>query len=642
MLGSPPPSLLSAPDLRGPDRILKLFGGFLRDTRAGATAIAAVAVTVMVVGGTALVSDHLWLVEQRDTLKSAADAASVAVSLEMKGRSGQALTDEALEAALTPTARRYILLNLSHLAPDRYTRAKESLTVTLGIDRVHNTVSVTAEADLGGTLLSRHLPLLGGYPGPETVQAKAETQCGVGQVEVVLALDVTASMNGKIDKKGASGPENHRIQVAIEAAKDLIATLASCDSSDVAVAVVPWDKTVRLPAPETWKTNRWGDTSNFTRESTHTGHESWVGCVMDRAHSPADPKTSAGLSLKLPGDTGGAFPAFMYPDSNRLDPAILDAMRDKVLVEFDEDGVASALGADEVRASIVAAGDNPWGAAVGNSDELVGGPNFHCTRVAMLPLSTDAELVDETLDALYDPDLDNKGLWGGVTMSHVGMTWGRRMLASSWREVWGDAIHPVSADDESSGEVTKAIVLLTDGLNGASSDPAGELPGELTVGFDSEESTLEFGCNPCSSTTRCLARSRLQAGCGPKSNVYASRFTAVGWFGTGRSEDGHSVQGQDFTSAATMADARARLNDLLSHSCTLAHEEGVDVYTVALSSNESLPTAWKNQLIACSGNAGTTTTTERVAYHLLGTDRESLKGVFREIGQRLVKLRRTL
>ena len=45
---------------------------------------------------------------------------------------------------------------------------------------------------------------------------------------------------------------------------------------------------------------------------------------------------------------------------------------------------------------------------------------------------------------------------------------------------------------------------------------------------------------------------------------------------------------------------------------------------------------------AVPDNAGTTTAAERAAYHLLGTDRESLKGVFREIGQRLVKLRRTL
>ena len=63
---------------------------------------------------------------------------------------------------------------------------------------------------------------------------------------------------------------------------------------------------------------------------------------------------------------------------------------------------------------------------------------------------------------------------------------------------------------------------------------------------------------------------------------------------------------------------------------------------VALSSDKSLPTAWKNQLIACSDNAGTTTVAERAKYHLLGTDRASLNGAFREIGERLVKLRRTL
>ena len=43
---------------------------FVRDTRAGATAISAVAVTVMVVGGAALIADHRWLVDQRDVLNS--------------------------------------------------------------------------------------------------------------------------------------------------------------------------------------------------------------------------------------------------------------------------------------------------------------------------------------------------------------------------------------------------------------------------------------------------------------------------------------------------------------------------------------------------------------------------------------------
>ena len=56
---------------------------FLRGTRAAATAIAAAAVTVMTVGGAALVSDHVWLVDQRDALKSASEAAGVAATLEM-------------------------------------------------------------------------------------------------------------------------------------------------------------------------------------------------------------------------------------------------------------------------------------------------------------------------------------------------------------------------------------------------------------------------------------------------------------------------------------------------------------------------------------------------------------------------------
>ena len=29
-------------------------------------------------------------------------------------------------------------------------------------------------------------------------------------------------------------------------------------------------------------------------------------------------------------------------------------------------------------------------------------------------------MVEQTLDALYAPDLKNRGLWGGVTVSHPG------------------------------------------------------------------------------------------------------------------------------------------------------------------------------------------------------------------------------
>ena len=80
----------------------------------------------------------------------------------------------------------------------RLDRAKETLDVTLTIDRAASRVAVSAEADLGGTTL-RALPLLGNYAGPETMRANATVECASSAIEVVLALDVTPSMHGRID-----------------------------------------------------------------------------------------------------------------------------------------------------------------------------------------------------------------------------------------------------------------------------------------------------------------------------------------------------------------------------------------------------------------------------------------------------------
>ena len=59
-------------------------GRFLRNAGGGATAIVAGAVTVMAVGASALIVDHNWLVDQRDVLKKASDAAAVAATMELK------------------------------------------------------------------------------------------------------------------------------------------------------------------------------------------------------------------------------------------------------------------------------------------------------------------------------------------------------------------------------------------------------------------------------------------------------------------------------------------------------------------------------------------------------------------------------
>ena len=432
---------------------LEAMRRFVRDTRAGATAIAAAAVTVMTVGGAALISDHAWLVDQRDVLKTAADAAGIAATLEMTRLAGEAHTDDELKEVLKPIVLRYILLNLEHLS--------------------------------------------------------------------------------------------------------------------------------------------------------------------------ADPRVSDGLSLTLPGTA--LVPAFMYPDTNRLDPALIAQVRQTIFDDFSAHGVEESLGADGVDQLLRERGDNPW-------DRAGRGPNYHCTWTAVLPLSSDREEVNRVLDSLYDTSR-NPVLMGGVTMSHLGLTWGRRMLAPSWRTVWGDDAHPV----EPAETVTKALVLLTDGQNGAHSDGWGELPGRLSARYDTVADEIVFGCD-----------SRRVAGCGilrgehAYRNDYASRYTAVGRFGEGRAEDGFPVAGQDFGRASTGTQAQERLRDLLRHSCELAHEEGLVVYTVSLlSPSQSISQGWKAQLVACSGNSETTTDAEREEYYLQGTDSASLEAAFREIGERLITVRRT-
>ena len=128
---------------------------FFRETRAGATAITAAAVTVMSLFGTALIVDHVWLVDQRDMLKSAADAAAVAATLKLQELPGS-MSDEDVRAELQAVAERYIRFNLAeNLTKQSRATMLETLAVSIDEDRALGTVGVSANADLGGTLLSR-------------------------------------------------------------------------------------------------------------------------------------------------------------------------------------------------------------------------------------------------------------------------------------------------------------------------------------------------------------------------------------------------------------------------------------------------------------------------------------------------------
>ena len=188
---------------------VRTFGAFLRDTCAGATTITAVAVTVMTLGGTALVVDHVSLVHKRDLLKSATDSASVAATLEL-ARLPRKLSDADRDERLHEVAERYVFLNLMGnlgLEP-------ENLLVRLDVDEGRGAVDVRVNADVGYTLLSNWLY---DYAGPGEMAVAARTEHQRTAAEVVLAIDSSASMTLNLDGGLAGTP---RLEIVKAAAMD--------------------------------------------------------------------------------------------------------------------------------------------------------------------------------------------------------------------------------------------------------------------------------------------------------------------------------------------------------------------------------------------------------------------------------------
>ena len=68
-----------------------------------------------------------------------------------------------------------------------------------------------------------------------------------------------------------------------------------------------------------------------------------------------------------------------------------------------------------------------------------------------MPLTTDINKINRKIS--------NLSTGGSATYSTLGVVWGHRLLAPTWRTIWGDAVHPV----DTAPNVRKVLVLLTDG-----------------------------------------------------------------------------------------------------------------------------------------------------------------------------------
>lgn len=432
----------------GHGAVARRVRAFIEDTRAGATAIAAAAATVMTVGAAALITDHVWLVDQRDVLKSAADAASIAATLDIDRQlaANPRIGDKTLKNALKPVARRYVLANLSHLAPARFKKAKESLEVELDLDRAQRTVSVTATADLGGTLFSRHLPLLGNYAGPEATVVKAGVETESTPVEVVLAIDITSSMEEDLAGRRHSGNEN-RMDIVKRAAKSLVEILDPNGYNRVAVGIVPWHVNVRLDAATAgkWARNGW---ARYPAKRTYPAPYECNHCIPSAVvdtlpDSPPDAWKGCFDGHRLRGGVA-SLPAFTTTALLELPSASPFAQ------SYFEPYLATTY-------RCLDASEMPDGAY---NDCLAPRPqrgqaNCSARRAPLFPLSTDRAAIDRAVDALA-PN-------GGANYSALGIVWAQRMLDPSWKNVWGGAVHPADPATPEHAGLRKALVLLTDG-----------------------------------------------------------------------------------------------------------------------------------------------------------------------------------
>ena len=435
---------------------------FLRDTRAAATAIVAAVASVMVVGGAAVVIDHSWLVDHRDTLKSASVAASIAATHEM-GRAPTDLSPETLKTRLEVVARRYVLINLAHLSPERFERASESLTLSVTPDRAAGTVRVVASADLGGTLLSQHLPLLGEYPGPGSITVDVGTERNVNPVEVVLAIDITASMAEGVDGTRPADPSKSRMATVKKAAKELAKTLLTDVDAPVAVALVPWHFTVRLSETtrtkwmdEDWAVypttqeysypySGWRGGAAAIQEVPKLADTEWLGCLQQRSLSGQYPP---GIEPDLP-STEPFTQAFFMPAPNTVYQCYTEPFPHNYNYQrcYDKSSITVPMRDD-------------------NYDSIPGGKHAqkkpvqygcYASMASMMGLSRKAQMIATAIDAMTPV--------GSATYSSLGLIWGRRMLDPTWRTVWGGTFHPVDSAGEHNEGVRKVIVLLTDGVD---------------------------------------------------------------------------------------------------------------------------------------------------------------------------------
>ncbi len=384
---------------------------FLRDTSA-AVGLASVMLGGLVLVGAGALGDMVWLSQQQNMLKGAVNAAGLAAFKGMLNLDPNKTEDEKKEE-LKKIVKRYVLVNV----PDAYRKAVEkSLTVKVKQKKTKSsdgnekeTVIVHVKAKRGGAS-----PFIG-LGKDDEISARIAAERAIVPVDVVLAYDVSA------------GSYNGRLEAIQNAGRVLISALYDRGGEHVSLGVVPYSgaavnigqgrsewvddigkghKTIPPPNPEALT-----PTIEYFLGLTPRppGYAEWAGCVEHRM-APRDRSLDTHKVEK--------FPSYFYPwDYNYPD---------------GPDGYA-----------------NPWQHA---------GPQFGCPKNAIVPLTSDRSSILQKIAELTVFDAAGNIIGGAGGLVHLGVLWGRRVLAPSWQTVWG------GVPQATAQERRKVLVVLTTGL----------------------------------------------------------------------------------------------------------------------------------------------------------------------------------
>ena len=389
---------------------------FLRDASA-AVGLASVMLGGLVLVGAGALGDMVWLSHQQNMLRGAVDAAGLAAFKGMLNLDPNKTEDEKKEE-LKKIIKRYVLVNV----PDAYRKAvKKSLTVKVKQEKTKSsdgnekeTVIVHIKAKRGGAS-----PFLG-FGKDGEIGARIAVERAIVPVDVALAFDVSA------------GSYNGRLKGIQNAARTLIGALYEGGGDQVSLGVVPYStgavnigkgrrewvdgigeahKTVPPP-----KTDGLTLTIQYLleraqdRPDLYPGYAEWAGCVEHRVTRDRSLDTHAVEK----------FPAYFYPWD----------------YDYPNGPDGSAL---------------PWQHA---------GPQIGCPANAIVPLTSEVGTVRQKINELRVEDVTGNLMAGGGLV-HLGVLWGRRVLAPGWRTVWG-------VPQATARERRKVLVVLTTGYRSPS------------------------------------------------------------------------------------------------------------------------------------------------------------------------------